>query len=70
MVLKIKTTDLRSEQLVTPSEYAGLGAAITAKLMNDFWFGVRVMSAVGVADCLNHFVRAVTRGKMLLPIKW
>ena len=59
----METTDMTSEQLATPSKYAGLGAAITAELMIVFWFGVGVMLAVGVADGLNHFVRAVTRGK-------
>ena len=58
----METTDLR-EQEITLTKYAGLGAAITAELMIDFWFGVGVMLAVGVADGLNHFVRAVTRGK-------
>ena len=63
MVLKMETIDLTSKQLATPSKYASLGAAITAKLMIGFWFGVRVILAVGVADDLNHFVRAVTGGK-------
>ena len=62
MVLKIVTTDLR-EQLITPSKYAVLGAATVAQLITGFWFGVGVMLAVGIADGLNHFVRAVTRGK-------
>ena len=63
MVLKMETTDLTSEQLATPSKYAGLGAAITAEQMIGFWFGVGVMLAVGVVDGLNRFVRAVTREK-------
>ena len=50
-------------EMKTPSKYAGLGAAITAEIMISFWFGVGVMLAVGVADGINHFVRAVTRGK-------
>ena len=50
-------------KMTTPSKYAGLGAAITAELIIGFWFGVGVMLAFGVADGLNHFVRAVTRGK-------
>ena len=54
---------MTSEQPTTPSKYAGLGAAITAELMIGSWFGVGVMLAVGVADGLNHFVRAVTRRK-------
>ena len=58
----METTDLR-EQQISPTKYAGLGAAITAVLMIDFWFGVGVMLAVGVADGLNHFVGAVTRRK-------
>ena len=36
--------------LVTPSKYAGLGAAISAKLMIGFWFGIGVMLATGVVD--------------------
>ena len=69
MVLKMETTDLMSEQPTTPSKYAGLRAVVTAELMLGFWFGVGVMLAVGVADDLNHFVRAVilkiavTRGR-------
>ena len=52
-----------SEQPTTPSKYTGLGAAIAAELLIGFWFGVGVMLAVGVADGLNHFIKAVTRGK-------
>ena len=63
MVLRMEMIDLMSEQPATLSKYAGLGAAITAELMIGFWFGVRVMLAVGVADGLNHFIRTVTRGK-------
>ena len=63
MVLKMETTDLTSEQATTLSKYAGLRATITAELMICFWFGVGVMLAVEVADGLNNFVRAVTRGK-------
>ena len=43
--------------------YAGFGAAITVGLMIGFWFGIGVMLAVGVADGLDHFIRAVRRGK-------
>ena len=50
-------------EMTTPSKYAGLRAAITAELMIGFWFGVGVILAFGVADGLNHFVRAVARGK-------
>ena len=50
-------------EMTTSSNYAGLGAAVTVELMIGLWFGVAVMLAVGVADGLNHFVRAVTRGK-------
>ena len=63
MVLKMKTKDLTTEQPASPSKYAGLGAAITAELMMGFWLGVGVTLAVGVADGLNHFIRAATRGK-------
>ena len=63
MVVKMETTDLTSEQSTTLSKYAGLEAAITAELTIHSWFGVGVMLAVGIVDGLNHFVRAVTRGK-------
>ena len=43
--------------------YTGLLATISAELMIGFWFGIGVMLAVGVADGLNHFIRAVTIGK-------
>ena len=59
----MEVTDLTSEQPATQSKYAGLGAAITAELMIGFWFGVGVMLAAGVADGLNHFVGALTKGK-------
>ena len=58
----METTDLREKQ-ITPSKYAGLGAATIAQLIIGFWFGVGVILAVGVADSLDHFIRAVTRGK-------
>ena len=37
----MKTTDLR-EQQTTPSKYQGL-AAMAAKLMTGFWFGIGVI---------------------------
>ena len=46
------------EQLT--SKYAGLGAAIAAELMIGFWFGVRVILAIGVVDGLNHCVGVLT----------
>ena len=52
-----------SERPATLSKYAGLGAAINAQLMIGFWFGIGVIFPVGVADGLNHFVGALTRGK-------
>ena len=76
MVLKTEMTDMMIKHLTTlhctstPSKptrqaqmYAGFGAAITVELMISFWFGVGGMLAVGVADGLDHFTRAVTRGK-------
>ena len=38
----MKTTDLR-EQQTTPSKYQGLAAAMAAKLMTGFWFGIGVI---------------------------
>ena len=37
--------------------------------MIGFWYGIGVMLAVGVADSLNHFVRAVTRGNKVTANK-
>ena len=57
--------DLRKETskwLATPSKYAGLGAAIAAKLMIDFQFVIGVILAVGVVDGLNYCVGAFTSG--------
>ena len=51
--------DLRkemNERLTTPSKYAGLGVAIAAELMVDFWFGTGVILAVGVVDSLNYYI--------------
>ena len=43
--------DLRketSEQPTTSSKYAGLVAVKSAELMIGFWFGIRVILAVGI----------------------
>ena len=58
---QVETTDLR-EQQITPSKYAGLGFAMTAELLIGL-VGVGVILSVGVVDNLDHFIRAVTRGK-------
>ena len=70
MVLKMEAPDLTNEQPATPSKptghgqaYGDFGSVMAAELMIGFWFGARVMLAVGVANGLNHFVRVVTRGK-------
>ena len=46
----IKNGDNKSDERKANNsdKYTGLGAAITAELMIGFWFGVRVMLAVGV----------------------
>ena len=61
MTEQMEMTDL--SEWSTLSKYAGLGDAIVAELMIGFWFGVRVMLAIGVVDGLNHFVGALTSGK-------
>ena len=58
----METTDLR-EQQISPTKYAGLGAATIAQLIIGLWFGVGVMLAVGAVDGLDHFVQAVARRK-------
>ena len=60
---QIDNTELRkemSELPMTPNKYTGLGAAIAAKLMIGFWFGIGVILAVGVVDGLNCLVEAIT----------
>ena len=44
----------------TPSKYTGLGAAIVARLVIGFWFGVGAISTIGVVDGLNSCVGALT----------
>ena len=39
-----------------PSKYEGLGAAMPAGLIIGFWFGIGLISAVGVVDGLNYCV--------------
>ena len=48
-----------SEQLATPSKYAGLGAVIATKLMIGIWFGNGVILAIGVVDSLNYCTGAL-----------
>ena len=45
-----------SKWLATLSKYAGLGAAMAAKLMIGFWFGIGVILAVGMVDSLNYCI--------------
>ena len=52
-----------SQWLATPSIYTGLGGAIIAKLMISFWFGIGVILAIGVVDCLNYCIGALTSGR-------
>ena len=39
-----------SEQLATLSMHVGFGAAMAAKLMIGFWFGIGVILAIRVVD--------------------
>ena len=50
-----------SEQPATPCKYAGLGAAIAAKLMIVFWFDSGVILVAGVVDTYEW--------QMRLPLK-
>ena len=66
MAQRIEMTDPRKEmskQPANPSKYTGLGAAIAAKLIIGFWFGIEVILATGVVDGLNHCVGALMSGK-------
>ena len=53
----VEQADMRkemSEWLATRSKYVGFGVAMTAELMIGFWFGIRVILAVGVLGSLNN----------------
>ena len=58
--LKMEMRKETSKWLTTPSKYAGLRAAIAAKLMIGFWFGIGVILAIGVVDSLNYCAGALT----------
>ena len=45
------------------TKYTGLGAALTAKLMIGFWFGIGVTLAIGIADSLNYCVEMLKSNK-------
>ena len=46
-------------ETTTPNKYAGFGAAIAAELMIRFWFGIGVISTVGIVDSLNYCIEAL-----------
>ena len=46
MEKRVETTGLTREQAKTLSKYEGLGAAMVAKLMIGFWFGIGAILAV------------------------
>ena len=52
-----------SKQPATPSKYTSLGTAIAAELMIGFWFGIRVILAIGIVDCFNYCIGVLTSGK-------
>ena len=43
---QVETTNLTNEKPTNPSKYEGLGAAMAAKLMVGFWFGIGAILAV------------------------
>ena len=43
-------------QMMTPSKYKGLGAAMAAELMIGFWFGIGVISAIRMVYSLDYCV--------------
>ena len=57
-VLKMET----SKRPTTRSKYAGLGAAMAAKLMISLWFCIGVILAIGVVDSLNYCIGAFMSG--------
>ena len=62
-ILNMEEEQMKETKPATPTKYAGLGAAIAVKLMIGFWFGVGVMLAIGVADCLNYCIGEIMRNK-------
>ena len=63
MVLKmeeqVKTTNLTSEQLTTPSKYKGLRAAMAAKLVIGCWFGIGDILAVKMMNSLDYRIKEI-----------
>ena len=43
------------------SKYAGLGAAMAAKLMIGFWFGIGVVLAVKTLESLEYCIEELIR---------
>ena len=71
MVLKMEMTDLISEQLTTLSKYDGLGSAMAAELIIDFWFGIRLFLAVKMMESLDYCIEELINKKIrLFVIKW
>ena len=63
MEQQVETTDLTSEQLITPSKNEGLGAAMAAKLVIGFWFGIGVILAVRMVDSLDNCIEVLMSNK-------
>ena len=59
-ILKMEEEQMKETSKKPATKYAGLAAAMAAELMVGFWFGVGVISAVGVVDGLNYFLGALT----------
>ena len=49
----MEMTDLMSERPATPSTCESLGAAVAAKLMIGFWFGIGVILATRTVNSLD-----------------
>ena len=60
-ILKMEEEQMKETKPAT--KHAGLGSAIAAELMFGFWFGIRVVLAIRVADGLNYCVGALTSNK-------
>ena len=59
-ILLMEEEQMKETSKKPTTKYAGLGAAITTELMIDFWFGIGVISAIGIGDGLNHFIGMLT----------
>ena len=52
----LSTSSKSSRGAQVPGAYEGIGAAITAELMIDFWFGIGVILSVKTVQSLEYCI--------------